>query len=635
MIDIARILRDNRRAALDKNPPKEPLIVQTGHYTSAVGEREILGVAIKAPFGSGKTFGVALKSYHDSRLNQYPMDDTNVIVLRARELVNRDEYFDQLIKDIRNVICGGLYVSALKYLSVRYEKCIDPGDTSCYTTLKESEVRDINQLLAYSGLDYKSSKMPTVESMAKLLDSIKNNVLNGGNLVVVYDEVEGFMTKLSYRASDIVYSNLAMMGKIHDQGIWGMKLVVLLQNKVIDDDWDYMIKRIKEGKPYVSEEFKSLIDVSGESSVYSCPYTKEQLDVSALMGRIRLTSTAYYRGNVYTAYAREAFRRLSSLKNLLGREISEIAESYAYQLSDFYTNEEVSKRFMFLESIAPRISFDYMDKLIESIIMTKKRNIQEALDLALKKVAEEWSRYEDIRKFYSKIIIKKIPKHRSAFKNVNIFKLVSPHEYPVIIETLANDIYSEALNQLHEKCRFDPRSVRYHSNHIAAVTCSKGERIFSGIIVLRTTLSKPTGVRESDRFVEQMAKRISSLLELTNKRPVQAQSKVKGIKKHTIVGLMLVPEEVPNTYSLELERLFDNALTSIRIESLGKSVKPVILSDLQQIRDEDFIIIAEKTLEKEQGISMIDQFIDERYKDIITGLAGKVKTKIQTIGGWP
>ena len=628
MGDIVSLLRNARNLAVEKHPLENPLIVRTGHYTSAVEEREILGIAIKAPFGSGKTFGIALKSYHDSRLGQHPMEDTKVVALRARELVHKDEYFDRLIKELKNIMCGGLLVSALRFVSARYEKCVNTNDSSCYTTLTRQEAEGIATLLGDNSLGKKLEKGVTVDVLAELLRNVKRDVLGGKNLAIIIDEVEGFLTGLNLRASDVVYSNLAMMAKIYDQGIWGAKLIVLLQNKVIDDDWTSMIKRIKEGRPYVSKELRGVVEVPGETSIYVCPVTKERLDVSALMGRVKLLSMAYYRGNVYAEYARLAFNRITELKNALSADIVEAAKNYTEQLNDFYANEEVSQRLAFLESIAPRISFDYMDELIENMLRTGKDSVREALDTALRNVAEEWSKYDDIRKFYSKIIIKKIPRQRSTHKNVSVFRLVSAGSYSKIVETFAKDLYSRVVSDvIGVKCRFDPRSARYHSNYIAVVSCLIQNKLFSGVLILRTTTGKPSGAQKGRTFVIQLASRISSLIRLTTWSAVQVQQ--RNVRHHEIIGLMLVPEGVPSASYLELEMSFTNMMNAVRSKLLGNPIKTVSIQPiLHQIKDEDFIIIVEKTLEKEHGISMIDQFVDERYRDILAWLAGKIRANI-------
>lgn len=622
------MLRNARNNAMQKYPEKEPLIVRTGQYMSAMEEKEILGVAIKAPFGSGKTFGIALKSYHDSRLNLYPMESTRVVVLRARELVHKDEFFDKLVKELKNVMCGGLLVSALRFVSERYGKCTRNDDNSCYTTLTEEEVNNIAILLREESLSRRLEKGINVEILAELLRRIKRDTLRGGNLTIVIDEVEGFLTELHLRASDVVYSNLAMMSKIYDQGIWGIKLVVLLQNKVIDDDWVSMIKRIKEGEPFISEELRSMMKIPSGTSIYVCPTTRERLDISALMGRIRLLSMAYYRGNIYTEYARLAFDIISKLNNKLSTDIVQTAEAYARQLSDLYVSSEVSRRLTFLESIAPRISFDYVDKLIENMLYTGVDKVEQALDKALHNVAEEWSKYDDIRKFYSKIIIKRIPRKNTTYGNISVFKFVNTREYSKIVESLAKDLYAHIISSIVGiDCQFDPRSARYHSNHIAAVSCLMKNTLFTGILILRTTTSKPSTTQDDGRFVEQLAKRIDALMELTV-RPI-VQSSYEDIKYHNIVGLMLVPEETSSTSYLELEKLLTNIMAKIKPTPSGKLTRVLSIPVLHQIREEDFIIIAEKTIEKEHSISVIDQFVDERYKDILAGLAGKVRVNIQ------
>ncbi|MEB2835857.1 MAG: hypothetical protein GSR80_001001 [Desulfurococcales archaeon] len=617
-----------RREALRKRPSVEPLIVRTGYYVGSLGEREIQGVAVNAPFGSGKTFGIALKSYHDSRLGVHPVDGTRVVVLRARELVGRDEYFDRLARDSRNIMCGGLLLSALNYASRRYERCTAEGDASCYTTLTRGEAEGIAALLDDTGLAGGLGRGVGVEALAEFLRRAQKDVLRGANIAVVIDEVEGFLSELHLRAGDVVYSNLVAMSKLHDQGVWGVKLVMLIQSRVIGGEWDEMIARIREGRPYVSEELRGVIEVAGESSIYPCPSTGERIDVSALMGRVKLTAMTYYRGDVYVDYARQALRRIAALKGKLDRRIVEAAEDYAAQLSDYYVGEEASRRLAFLEAIAPRIAFDYMDELIEDMLLSGKSDVREALDIALHRVAEEWSRYDDIRKFYSKLVIKRIPGHRKLYKGsiLSPYKMLTPRDYNAIVKGLARDLYAELVRDTAgTTCVSEPRSARYHSNYIAVVSCPLQGGMLSGVLVLRATASKPSKTQSTEKLASQLARYMRSLIESTTPQTTRRQG--KNDRYHDVIGVMLVPEETPSTLYLRLESAFDNALRSLKPALKGLARRPPI-TVVHQIRDEDFIIIAEKIAGRSHSLSLIDQFVEERYKDVVAELAGRVKPRM-------
>ena len=626
MGDVASLLRDARKEALRKSPSIEPLIVKTGYYASSLGEREIQGVAVNAPFGSGKTFGIALKSYHDSRLGATPVDDTRVVVLRARELVGRDEYFDRLTRDSRNIMCGGLLLSALNYVSRKYEKCVAEEDASCYTTLTREEAEEIALLLDDTGLAEGLGRGVGVETLAEFLRKAKKDLLSGSNIAVVIDEVEGFLSELHLRASDVVYSNLVVMSQLHDQGVWGVKLVMLIQSKVIGSEWDEMIARIREGKPYISEELRGVIEVAGESSIYPCPSTRERIDVSALMGRVRLTAMTYYRGEVYVDYVKQALLRI--VGKGINQRIVEVAEDYASQLSDYYVSEEVSRRLAFLETIAPRIGFDYMDELIENMLLSARSDIRDALDIALHKVAEEWSRYDDIRKYYSKLIIKRIPGYSKLYRGsaLSPYKVVSPREYAAIVKGLARDLYSELVRDTTGRtCVSEPRSVSYHSNYMAVVSCPLEGGILTGILVLRTTASKPSRTQSSQKLVSRLAGYLRDLIESTTFQIIRRQG--RSVRYHDVIGIMLVPEETSGTFYLRLERVFVDAMTSLKPALKGIARRPPI-AIVHQIRDEDFIIIAEKIAERRHSLSLIGQFVEERYNDVIAELTGIVKARM-------
>lgn len=635
MGNIASLLESARKEALKKKPLAEPLIVRTGYYTESLGEKEIQGVAINAPFGSGKTFGIALKSYHDSRLNIYPVNNTRVVALRIRELVNKDNYFDRLTRNSKNIMCGSLLVSALNYASRRYKKCTADEDASCYTTLTREEAEGITILLDDTGLVNGLERKIEIERLADFLRRVQKDVLKGINIAVIIDEVEGFLSELPLRAGDVVYSNLVAMSKLYDQGIWGIKLVMLIQSRVIEEEWSEIRARIIEGKPYASEELRSIIKITDESSIYPCPSTGEKIDVSALMGRVRLTTMTYYPGNVYVDYAKQALRRIAALDEKLSPDLAKTAEAYADQLNDYYVSEEASRRLSFLNTIAPRIGFDYMDKLIEDMLLSRKSDIKDALDIALSKVAEEWNKYNDIRKFYSKLIIKRIP-GRHKFRRDSIlspYKVLNQDQrdrLSIIVEELARDLYTELTRDDNEgACISEPRSARYYSNYIAVISCPFQGGILSGVLVLRITTSNPSKTQGAGRLASQLAKYIGRLIESTF-QITRGQDK-RG-KHHDVIGLMLVPEETPSILRLEIEKAFVNAIRSLKSALKGPARRTPI-AIVQPIRDEDFIIIAEKVTKKRQNLSLIDHFVEERYRDIIAELAGRVKVQAHIYGG--
>lgn len=637
---IASWLRDSRNLAFEKNPQHEPLIVTTGHYIGAVAEKEILGVAVKAPFGSGKTFGIGLKSYHDSRLNKSFMDDSRVIVIRARELIDSEEnraqagikkhvMFHELVRDSKNVMCGGILVSTLRFVTERYhDLCISNKDHACYTSLSANEIEAIKNILSDM---YSVKQVPRVDYLADLLDRIKREALRKRNLVFILDEVEGFLQALSVKASDVVYSNLAAMGKLQDHGLWGMKLVMLIQNKVIDDDWSSMVDSIKKGIPYVSEVFKGAIQSTGTSSVYVCPATRERLDVSALMGRVKLSSIEYYGGREYAEYLRLAFKRISEHSSasqerfITNDSIVSVASQFASSLEDLTVFENVEKRLAFLGSIAPRVSFDYMDELIENMLKTGSSDLLEALDRALVDVANMWSKFDDIRRFYARIVLKKMPvKKRPGGKNINIYSMIGSSDYPNIVETLSRDLYARLLDEEGlGSCILFSKTSRYHSNYAGTVSCTQKNLAFSGLLVLRATSSRPSGAAGGEKFVKQLSTRISEMLTAELAQPAGA------FNRHVIVGLMLLPEDTPSAAVLTIDRLFMTVIDRITDElkrKYGKRIPVFSVGMVHQIKDEDFIIIANKALEREAGVSMITQFVEERYRDIVAELVGRIRS---------
>lgn len=635
---VTRILREARSLALRKRPEKDPLIVETGYYDKAVRTEEIPGVVVKAPFGSGKTFGIGLKAYHDSRSSRPPMDVYKVVLVKSRDLLERDSAFAKVVAQAgQRLSCGGMYLAPLWYLAATQGgKCLDPNDTSCYTTLTRDEIRAMAGLLRRLSPE----KPLRPDLFSETLSRIKEEVLGGRDLTVIIDEVEGFLSMgvLSPDwAGELVYGNLAMMSKVYDYSVWGMKLVMLVQSRVIEPEWRSLVERVKEGAPYYSPA-RTDRPVGGRASIYHCPGGDARIDVSAVMGRVNLISMEYYQGDVYAEYAENAMRRVAEELENAGiekyRSLSRTARKYADQLSDFYVRRDAAKKLAFLETVAPRIGFDYMDELVEFILMNGSGNVLQAIDRVLRIVAEEWSRYMDIRRYYSLIVMKNIdPQFRRQRKSVAQY-IAAEEDFSVVARDLARDVYGRVFEKLGvSRGYLHPKITRYHSNYIAAVTLPSPAATYVGVLVLRITPSRPSP-GSAGRFSERLAKHVWSVVG-RDLATTASRARKRTSTSLYVTGLMLVPEDTAHPTYLELDTMFSRAIASVASEISGGRGVPRVASLLEKLRDEDLIIVAWRSLTSSRGresLSLEEQFVEERYKDIVNSLSGKILEVLEAGG---
>ena len=605
---LRRLASEARARAMEKSPVKSPLIVQTALYTSIAIEQEILGVAVNAPFGSGKTVGIGLKSYHDSREGYSPMRNSRVILLRVRLLKEGSPVFWSYLRSNvqARVLCGGPIVTALWLVAKHYEQCSDPGNKGCYTTITREEARGILNVLEGSELGRRAQRVPDVPTVTGLLGGVRR-VLGGRPLYVIIDEVEGFLDILGPRSpGELVFSNMAFAARLYDEGVRDAKLVLLVQSAHIGEEWERIVRAVKEGVPYPS--------MKGSPRVYECSYgggAKERLGTEAIAGRVHLRSMRYYNENVYLHYIR-------SVLQLAYEECGhDLYDSMWREVGDPRTGYSIASMLGFLRTIAPRVGFDYVDEILERAADNygRTRNIRLAFKEALKKVAESWTTADNVRRYYGMI-----------FLGEDIFQKGpgTPEETIEFVKGLTWSVYDRVFSVRHSRGLRDcPESyveaVRYYSNVMGVAACRlPGSRTVPlGILIFRKTRSplRRVGVV----MIRKLGELASTVLEL-----LDAQD--KDIR---IYELTVVPEGTSTLDLLRMKRALQSSLPGIIVPAgrarRGRSGQARFEGwEDYKLRQEDMAVLLARLLGIARGAEPEDQFVEQRFKDIIAEMSARL-----------
>ncbi len=608
--DSLRTLANEARSlASEKNPVSTPLIVQTEHYTSIAIQREMLGVTINAPFGSGKTVGIGLKSYHDSLKDDYPMKDSKVILLRSRLLMNKNEAFRQYLRsnvDSR-VLCGGPIVTALWFTSKYYSYCSDSKDKTCYTTITQEEAKKILDLLE-KDIGRKAKKIPNSSNVSELLDEIKN-ILKNKYLYIIIDEIEGFFDILGpHTPGELVFSNMAFAAKLYDEGIRNAKLVLLVQSAYIDREWDKIIDAAKQGIAYP--------ETSVSPRIYECNFdgARERIGTEAIAGRVVFKNMKYYNENVYLEYIKEVLKlAINKCNNTL------LYYKMENDIMDPRIENSIASMLSFLRSIAPRIGFDYIDEILEyaTQFYGKKGNIKNAFKEALKKVAGTWKTADNIKKYYGMI-----------FLGEDIFRkgLSNQEDSNKFIDKLALRVYDQVLGSVYSKrlkdCnRSQHLPVIYYSTLSSVVACKLPllNSIIVGILVFRKTKNPPKRV---STLAGKLGNAINTAINSLN---VQYNKNMDM----ELYKLTIAPEGVERSIIANFEYKLRSDLIKL-ISNLAsrrgrQEARPRIRSwEYYIIRSEDMAVLLDKLLRESTGIGLEDQFVEQRFNDIIAEMSAKL-----------
>jgi hypothetical protein len=632
---LMNMSRSLRNLALEKYPSEEPLIVGTEPYYRIMSHPEITFATINAPYGTGKTVGVGLKAYHDSRINRDFLANAYVILLRARLMKTDAEALWQYIHSHppERLLCGGSIVTALHAVA-NDPGCYDPAKRHCYTTIPKEKIPIIKSLLESHKLGAILTKCPMPDKLVEFMSELRRVL--GRELVVIYDEFEG-VAELLPDLPELVISNAAVARYLYDQGVRS-KLVFLIQSKSIEPYWI---------------EITNILEREEAGRIVRCPCAGRelQLPLHAVAGVTVARKMEYYDEGVYLVYMTELYRRAARKLMAEDRGRSSALVSLLKELADSINplgeggGSSLARRLRTLRAVAPRIAFDYVDEiaafLANEIIYSgslKRDRLEEALKKAFLSLSRKWILGSDIKKYYSYIMMGIDPVEK---------KVIPKSAIEAVVKTLASDVFGLCQNAS-SLCLSDKLS--YHSLHtgivIEARPTASGIAVESAILLLRSSKSAPrlTAYTQRGRGRSRRsspATRIAALYQTMLVSLLQTHSDtVSALRGRITINLHvrgLVREGSPPEARLVLANLGNEIVRNARqgLEAVRQNLRvmlgqggrgpqttlligePVRIYDLT---DEDFIIAVVRSAGGLRGISAEKEFVTERYNDLLSRL---------------
>lgn len=593
-LDLGDWARRLRLLANEKYPQEEPLIVRTGIYDDIAHHLEKNIAVVRAPYGSGKTTGIAMKLYHDARLGRYPAASSTVIAVKAREALENLEWFNNYVKaDTNRVLCGSLYLTLIK-LAVHEDKCYDRRDTSCYSTLSQEDRSLLKQVFEADRALVTAERCPRPEYLVNALDRITEAF--DRKMYLVVDELEGFAERLgtgSPSLVDLIKAHLAMARILYDHNLRNIKLILLVQSKVIAKGWEEIIKYVEDWRPGLDVEC-------------SCGGNYRISAGSAVAGVSQIITLEYYNSAVYTEYVEELFRRLagrpqsSSAKRTLKRIIEEVSEK-ARVLED---------KLSFLEQMAPRIAFDYADDIATRLLnhMIGGKKFDQALEEALREVTRTWKTHSGLRRYYAYLV----SSDGDLFEGSKA--LLKPPDVELIVGNFLEGI-TGGMNCVRE-------TTRYYSLYGGVAFCREpGDEAKALLVFFRPSihpLRSAKNTRLNNRFKGLLANIVRVALE--------AHGKIHHIN---INGVVIVREKSRPETSSTLQQAMNEVLLRIRkdlpreVNLKNLNIRIPLYPITLKMKDEDLIILYLRG--HPESLSFEEKrFVEERFSDIIS----KAKTKI-------